>query len=529
MHPRELNPIFESLNGVQKKVIEAILQCYLEDIHDAERKPVLKSDQIIAVLEAMDNKKPLIPEEIAEFKRQDVWESIETVREILNHPYPENRAESYPYVGQEEGFSMFHLNAEDCVKLLDHKMTLSTEHQIVTHGIPKTVYDVIYKNGRQIKADHVIRLTYNAEGIDDFVGKEPVGKLSLTNLDDATTHYVRKKSVVDYIKLLVKNAIDLQEAKEQTLLSASHHTLFKPDTRIYDKFALNALLGHVVRGEQSEAEAIIKTNPELLFITGRVRDLGGNTFINYSPCQLARYVHDLDMLKMMKPYLKQVENGEKQFIAILKEAKNEEVKEQKTYNFDPLVAAIDAIKSGHFRTKIEAEEIFRRDFWPKKIEKEKSYNIENLRIAYKIYIDHYDRWSHDQRQFFYHRIIGFIQRSLPACYAQAFCQGIYYVAEAKQPLERNLILLNEPFYSIDSSLGIDTAVYAYNLAAHLSSRETGLQYYPTEGRAVVTAERDVWTGGYLENYVRQKQQGYDSLCDHLTMALTEKSPKLINS
>lgn len=223
-----------------------------------------------------------------------------------------------------------------------------------------------------------------------------------------------------------------------------------------------ALLLHVVRGEQDQAEEIIQANPELLFESGTVKDFAGNTYVDYSPCQLARYAHDVDMLKMMKPYLAQVKDGEEQFLAILKEADNK-TKEQKPYDFSVLAAAISSNNDAHIKKTLA---IFRKHFEPREIKKENSFNIENLRKAYDIYVSNYDTWSVEQNSLFWRQVIGYCQRSLPACYAQAFCQGLYNVTMDNEPLKRELKLNDgNHFYPIDingqTGLGYSFGVYSF--------------------------------------------------------------------
>jgi hypothetical protein len=223
-----------------------------------------------------------------------------------------------------------------------------------------------------------------------------------------------------------------------------------------------ALLLHVVRGEQDQAEEIIKANPVLIFNLGTVQDLSGNTFINYSPCQLARYAHDVDMLKMMNSYVNQVEHGEEQFATIIKEA-DEAAKKQKPYDFFLLAACFTCGDSAQIK---EALDTFRNHFRPRAIKNEKSFNIGNLLKAYDVYVNNYTEWSNQQRSLFWRQVIGYLQRSLPACYAQAFCQGLYNVTKGNWPLRRELKLQrDQDFYAGDINeqvgLGFDFAVHSY--------------------------------------------------------------------
>ncbi len=229
----------------------------------------------------------------------------------------------------------------------------------------------------------------------------------------------------------------LEHKEEKDEKTVNQHQLFKPGK----KELLDKLLMHVARGEQDQAEAIIDAHPDLLFQSGNVKDLAGNTFIDYSPCQLAAYAHDEHMLKMMAHYIHRVNDGAEQFTNILKEAE-EASNHQPTYDFSQLV---NAISHGNDAQIEEALEAFRKHFEPREIKNEKSFNLANLLQAYDIYIDNHNPWSVDQRTIFWSKVIGYLQRTLPACYAQAFCQGLYCVAMENKPLKRELTFGLQPF------------------------------------------------------------------------------------
>ena len=73
-----------------------------------------------------------------------------------------------------------------------------------------------------------------------------------------------------------------------------------------------------------------------------------------------------------------------------------------------------------------------------------------------------NHWESDKNQLFWQKVIGYIQRFLPACYAQAFAQGIYSIFENDQKLNRNLEFCynkNTFYFPLDADplfrLGID--------------------------------------------------------------------------
>lgn len=192
------------------------------------------------------------------------------------------------------------------------------------------------------------------------------------------------------------------------------------------KDPLTLLLEHVARGEKNQAEKIIKIHPELLFESGNAEDSLGNAYVNYTPVQLARYMHDINMLKMMKPYLKQITNGEEQFVVTLQEAE-EECKNQKPYNFKKLIDSQDFYDKKGLKKELHQ---FNEYCKPKVITNKKSFNMQDLFQAYAIYqsigkstsqyLTWDNQWNDEQRSFFLNNIIYKLLHSLPACYKHAF-------------------------------------------------------------------------------------------------------------
>ena len=163
----------------------------------------------------------------------------------------------------------------------------------------------------------------------------------------------------------------------------------------------------------------------------------------------------------MLPYLNQVqarEKTEEQLKKRLLEAKEEK------YDFTSLVTAINT------NTDVEVElEAFRKHFGPRIIKPSERFNPEPLLDAMQVYINNYDPWSSEQCSLFWRQVIGYLQRMLPACYAQAFCQGLYNVTDGNEPLKRSLKLADgTSFYPVDPSsraeVGFDFGVYSYLLA-----------------------------------------------------------------
>lgn len=148
-----LNPAGLCLNGTQKNIIEGTLSFYFDTIDELKPKTAIKA--LYAMLQPdMDEK------DIILFKEKEVFDIINTVREILSHPYPQNRSENGVYI-------------ED-------------------------LYDtdiIAYK-------DNDAKLAFEFKGL-----------LSLTARDSETTLHVTTNAVVTYINSLIRNAIIKQEKK----------------------------------------------------------------------------------------------------------------------------------------------------------------------------------------------------------------------------------------------------------------------------------------------------------------------------
>lgn len=276
--------------------------------------------------------------------------------------------------------------------------------------------------------------------------------------------------------------------------------------------ALQKLLLHVVHGEQSKAEDIIKNQPELLFKTDTVQDYSWRTILNVTPITAAYGADDIDMLEMMFTYLDKdsrdkairdinekfpeekeyktiySDAGFQSFINVLMGTEQSEKPEPEPYNFRPIIIAIAANENVE---AILAQ--FRNDFKPGVIEKGKHFNMRILLAAYKAY---FQLSQESQRALFFREVIGYLQRLLPACYAQAFCQGLGFVAVEQRSFCRRLKLDDGSFFypGIETpELKLD-GVYSYGYAS-----------YPTRNRKAWYAVEQLSNAlDALENIYRAK-------------------------
>lgn len=242
---------------------------------------------------------------------------------------------------------------------------------------------------------------------------------------------------------------------------------------------VNLLLVHVVKAEQKEAEEIIKTNPMLLLSKGRVVDYSGRS-IEGTAFQMALGAEDVKyhaneecMAEMIQRYLKELPNGESEIQTQIQEQFPEgwEVKENERSKNDlaALKKVVNAIAKSKEGDACEAAlEEFRKYLKPEGvITTGKHFNPQLLIEAFNLYDKNYNSFGdyYSRKNILcWRKVIGYIQRFLPANYAQAFSQGLYHIVESHEKLNRSLKfrhINNLSFFPHDtdpsSRLGFDFA------------------------------------------------------------------------
>ena len=273
---------------------------------------------------------------------------------------------------------------------------------------------------------------------------------------------------------------------------------------------INPLLQQVVYGEENrvkDALEAIKSNATqlsaLLSDTGTVKDYSDRTISGMTLLQAAAASGDIDMCLMLKNYM-----APEEFICQLAEIFPEahEAKQQRnTFNFDAILAAIQAAntpdldaalkKTDNGSALCHALEEFRRQF-SELSNNEKIFNPQHWLHAFEVYNALWDQCERDgsdrdykKRDLFWCQIIGYTQRFMPACYAQAFSQGLYYLVKVDQPgswrpeaFKRDLKLRCDNFSYFPlprdsrSGLGFDFAMYAGDW--RVSGLRTGVTLLP---------------------------------------------------
>lgn len=225
------------------------------------------------------------------------------------------------------------------------------------------------------------------------------------------------------------------------------------------------LLSHIVKGEEAEALQMIDANPHLLRIRSKAIDYSGRIYQDFMPFQAALLCHDVTIWKKIEPYFDKLPNGREEKIRQFKALFPEGLPQQEPYDFNTLVQVISASPDVEIKAALEKTQndtklcqaltTFRSDFTAVAM-KEIFFNPLHLIEAFNIYNAQFDRWSWNQRDLFWRQVIGYTQRFLPACDAQAFCQGLDYIVEENGPRARalNFRFGSGSFFPLSESSGL---------------------------------------------------------------------------
>lgn len=302
----------------------------------------------------------------------------------------------------------------------------------------------------------------------------------------------------------------------------------------YHRSHIAKLLNHVVKGEQAEAEAIIKENPEYLFESDQVTDYSGRK-IKGTALQIALGAEDVSinpdeecMVEMIQRYLMTFNNGQaalleqanKQFPPGWKE-KAEARKKQDFAALDAVFQAIADAKEGD--PCVQAIETFRgylTDQAKIEITSGWHFNIQMLGKAFHLFHSNFNLFGGDmshKNNLIWVKVIGYLQRYAPACYAQLFCQmGIYnFLSKSnlgnntlknRHGLQLNYSWLKEYFpldKQINLRLGYEVAVHPGNACA----QTTGAGWSVSD---------DYSYGISLMQYSEKKQQRCETISNSQT-------------
>lgn len=279
-----------------------------------------------------------------------------------------------------------------------------------------------------------------------------------------------QKLTADILKYSIARdgGLELKDVTSLAKTCTHLHRIFQPEVQ---QRALEILLQHVVRGEQEEALKMIQKNPGLLLLRGGVTDYSGRKIEGVTALQCAYGAEDTVMCKMILSEMKSVMDGEKASSDQLdiKFTRTEEIGKKYFAGLAAVTSKERFLNDELSDATKEALNKFRLDLSPRIINNGLfHFNIHNLINAVEVYREHYDKWTEMQRKLYWQKIAGYLERFLPACYAQVLCQGLENVVRDNEPIKRELKLQEDrPYYPLDTKrsnrLGYDFAVYSESI------------------------------------------------------------------
>jgi len=298
------------------------------------------------------------------------------------------------------------------------------------------------------------------------------------------------------------------------------------------------LVQHVVYGEKEAVKAMLDRSPGLLLHRATVVDYSGRTIKKASAYEAALGALDDDMAEMIAPYFDKLQSvdGKQERIDQFNKQFPKGIPELKPYDFSALVKIITESSDEAIQAQLEHKDCdtpicnainhFRKDMSPREVSSGLHFNHQTLINAFEVYNEQYDGWSANKRNLFWRQVIGYVQRLLPACDAQAFAQGLYYIVANNKSLQRSFKyrcsdgeIYPLEVFGVDKRLGFDFGVSP----AHTS--EYGLVRWPlppppTIASGAVLRWLVVRRLGPLQNVMAQKRQ---ELLAHSPVRLTDKT------
>ena len=251
------------------------------------------------------------------------------------------------------------------------------------------------------------------------------------------------------IKLFKAKIANHLNESDLARLSQTSQTMFKTCEPM---LKAKKLLKHVVLGEQSEAEQMIRKNPGLLFIRAETIDFSGR-MIQATAFQAALGAEDTRMWRMMIPYFENDDAIRNQFKQQFPDGFNNNPDENLQICYNELIKAIiEDSDNGH-----KALEEFKADIQTnQKVVQGKHFNMRHLVAAYQAYTSHYlSLGTEANRKLYFVKVIGLLQKEMPAHYAQAYCSGLMSLEADPESFERTLLckFSDLHFYLHENGLG----------------------------------------------------------------------------
>ncbi len=279
----------------------------------------------------------------------------------------------------------------------------------------------------------------------------------------------------------------------------------KNTNQVNDDTLFSSFLKSIVAGDEDRVMAILEgvntsDLERLLLHKGIVTDFSGRS-IEGTGLQIALGAEDAEICEIMVPFFKRIPHGTDHQ---LQQYNIQYPANDTTSNTTQDMQAIEKV----FASIISAKSVdecepalteFRNYFTPVSvIRKGRHFDVMLLVKAYKMYGKNYIQlgdWNSNMNNLCWTNVIGYLQRQLPACYAQAFCQGLVSIVVNKQLLQRSFHFLEADYELFPLDQKPD-----FRLGYHYAGGQWGLW----DGKS--SAERATSSAESLEIYIEQKQQ-----------------------
>ena len=363
-------------------------------------------------------------------------------------------------------------------------------------------------------------ITSLSEGLKNIFQREQRGNYELIQYKSLTTQqvdelkaFLDKKNQKNLSAKLLSNSKKLveldDEQKEQArrvALAIVTPSSFEVPSQTSPLAIPDHVLDAALNGDEAVVRRMLRTNAYYLLYRGTASDFSGRKYDNLTPFQAALITGDIEMAEMIKPFFARLENGEAemqtQVVEIFpREIEKHEVaqKWKSETKFVPmlneLIGAINNAESADLQAALSLQDnqsklckalnTFRGAF-TELSHSEKIFNPHYSLAAFEAYVSKFN-WNNldwnihgwNKLDLFWRQVIGYVQRFLPATYAQAYAYSLYDIVENKHSYPRSFNFRHDSgfsFYPLSGScsgLGFNFAEGERVHATSLCRRSAG--------------------------------------------------------
>lgn len=297
-----------------------------------------------------------------------------------------------------------------------------------------------------------------------------------------------------------------------------------------------SLICDVVCGRQDSVELTLEAMPTLLLIKNEGQDYSGRKIIG-TPFQAALGAGDQRMWESMMGFFTVLEkkgvidSAQKEMKRQFDDQFPQGIKDTPFTDLLPLYNELaDAIISNQDNSD-SAIALFRSEITKhREITSGKHFNMQHLTAAYQSYINNFNRLkTHDNRDKFWQKVIGYVQRQMPANCMQEFLSGVASIIKDPDLFKRTLKTKNGiqlfPQASSDTGLGFDYAITSFPP----TKKEIGTATDGCSPQTSAPRPVDLWIHRRKLNYLDRKVQALLNLQSSLaSVAQIEKDASALN-